>query len=301
MVGLMAVSVLEGDGITAYLHPRGGVLTKLIFEGRNAPFALLRNTRDDAPAGQSAAFPLVPFANRIRSNAFTFGGKTHRFCANTLTDPLALHGDGWLETWRIAERGARSVLLHLRHESSVQSLYRYAAAQRFAIEDGAFVVTLSVTNRGDIPLPFGLGWHPFFTRTPEASLRFSAAKMWSEDDAHLAGSPYPVPSTQDFAAPRHLPNTWINNAYEDWHCNAQIVWPEADVKLTITADAIFRHVQLYVPTIAYDRSYRRDWFCLEPMSHLPGGHGMENLGGLSILKPGETMGGTIRLRPEAIA
>jgi aldose 1-epimerase len=41
---------------------------------------------------------------------------------------------------------------------------------------------------------------------------------------------------------------------------------------------------------------RPDFFCFEPMSHLPDGHHMQDLGGLTVLAPGESLSGRVSIR-----
>ena len=57
---------------------------------------------------------------------------------------------------------------------------------------------------------------------------------------------------------------------------------------------------LFVSDTAFDPAYARDFFALEPMSHLPDGHNQPDLGGLVRLAPGETLSGGIRLAPETL-
>src|SRR4051794_16374888 len=51
----------------------------------------------------AACFPLVPYANRIRGGRFTFRGHEVRIAPNMPGDPSPLHGQGWLNPWRVDE------------------------------------------------------------------------------------------------------------------------------------------------------------------------------------------------------
>jgi galactose mutarotase-like enzyme len=46
-------------------------------------------------------FPMLPFANCIRDNRFTFEGR-HEVTANMAGTRLNFHGSGWQSPWRVA-------------------------------------------------------------------------------------------------------------------------------------------------------------------------------------------------------
>ena len=86
-----------------------------------------------------------------------------------------------------------------------------------------------------------------------------------------------------------------NHCFATWNGMARIVWPEHALALSIAADPIFRHTIVYVPE-------GRDFFAFEPVSNMTDGinridgatdHGM------TILRPDETIAGTIRFSLDA--
>lgn len=285
--------LLAADGFEARISPRGGLVTRLHWNG----VPLLRDAPDDADALHASCYPLVPFGNRVRGNRFRFEGTEYRFEPNTGWDPHYLHGEGWLGKWDVIRAEARAAELVFRHEGSAATPYRYEAKQAFGIEDGGFAMRLLVTNRGDHALPFGLGWHPYFPLTPATTFLAPAGAFWTEAEGWLPGERADIPEDLDFRIPRSLPDRWVNNGFEDWSGRAEIRWPEQKTMLALAADPLFRHAFVFVSDTAFDPSYRRDYFCFEPMSHLADGHNMDDLGGLAVLAPGETLSGSVRLRP----
>ena len=79
----------------------------------------------------AAMFPMLPYANRIGSNGFDFGGRRWTFSANSPPNPLTLHGSGWQSVWRV-EREDGGVTLSLERLAPDEP-YSYHAAQRFAL------------------------------------------------------------------------------------------------------------------------------------------------------------------------
>jgi aldose 1-epimerase len=298
-VGTNSIELRSG-GFDARISPEGGLLTKLHWTGPDGAVPLLRDAPEDADALLSSCYPLVPFGNRVRGNRFRFGGREHAFSPNTDWDPHYLHGEGWQGRWNVAEADGDHVRLTFSFPGGEGTPYAYDAEQVFAVSEGAFVLRLSVTHRGEEPLPYGLGWHPYVAMTPQTTLEAPASRFWTEVEGWLPGTRAPIPEDLDFSTPRRLPERWVNNGFEDWSGRAVIRWPERASQLTLDADPVFRHAFVFVSDTAFDPSYARDYFCFEPMTHLADGHNMQDLGGLAVLGQGETLSGSIRLRPAAI-
>jgi aldose 1-epimerase len=290
----MTAIVLNRGNTTARISTAGGSV--LLLSVGDIP--LLRPARDDAAAIDSGSYPLVPFGNRIRGNAFRFGGDVYRLSPNTNWDRHYLHGEGWRDEWLVEERTDDSLSLTHAHDAS-RIPYAYTSRQRFSLTDSGMELRLSVTNLGERPMPFGLGWHPYFPMTPQTTLHTRTGRMWTEEEGWLPGQPVALPEELDFSTPRGLPAHWVNNAFEDWSGTAMVRWPERAASLRISADPIFSTMFLFVSDTAFDQSYARDFFALEPMSHLPDGHNLADLGGLTVLQPGETLAGTMCLALES--
>jgi aldose 1-epimerase len=239
-----------------------------------------------------AMFPMVPYANRIAGNAFEFGGRTWVFAPNNPPERFNVHGTGWQLPWR-AEQRPEGVLLSLEHIAPSEP-YSYAAAQLFALSAESLRVTMSLTNRGSVAMPFGFGLHPWFTRDPDVRLKFAAAHFYMEGPQGIATERLATPPELDFASGRSLPGTWRNNDYGGWDGMAEIRFPSRGWGLRITADPLFGHLMLYADPA-------RPYFCLEPQSnapcafnHLASGQAD---GGAIVLAPGQSVSGTITFTP----
>lgn len=247
--------------------------------------------KEPSDACLCGCFPLVPFGNRIAGNRFDFGGQTHTFRANTSGDPLYLHGDGWLGTWRVVRSASQSVTLDFDWPGSTDTPYVYHARQRFRLSAEGLSVTLSVTNRGRIPLPFGFGLHPYFPRTPDTTLYAPAMAYWEEGPGHLPTQRTSLPAGLDFAAPAPIPTHWVNNGFDGWNGRARIAWPERNAAVRIEADPVFGRYALFTPDGG-------DFLCVEPMSHAIDAHHQADGGGLYVLTPGESLSGVVRFLPD---
>jgi aldose 1-epimerase len=286
----MSVLVLNKAGAEARISTRGGSVLALRVDGID----LLRPASDDAGAIDSACYPVVPFGNRVRGNSFVFREQTYALTPNTPWDRHYLHGEGWLDEWIVEDREADRLSIRHTHDAS-RIPYRYTARQRFTLTDAGMDFHMSVVNEGTAAMPFGIGWHPYFPMTAETTLETLTGRMWTEEEGWLPGEPRPVPEDLDFATPRQLPHHWVNNAFENWSGEAVVRWPELGRSLRITADQVFGTMFLFVSEKHFDPAYSRDFFALEPMSHLPDGHNLPDLGGLRPLEPGQMLEGSMRL------
>lgn len=293
----MIIDLGSGD-LSTRISTHGGTVLGLWWERDSGRIPLLREApHDDADALSSGCYPLVPFGNRVKDNRFSFNGRDYVFKPNTKWDAHYLHGEGWQAEWSIARQDAGSLELVFDHKADDAAPYTYSATQGFALRDGSFELTLSVTNRGETSLPFGLGWHPYFPMTPRTTLLAPARKYWTEVQGWLPGRATEIPADVDFSKPRGLPNHWVNNGFEDWCGEAQIAWPEREARLSVTADPVFRHAFIFVSDTSFDPAFARDYFCFEPMSHLANGHNLPGLGDLAVLEPGEALTGSMRMKP----
>ncbi|MCO4318869.1 aldose 1-epimerase [Phyllobacterium sp. 21LDTY02-6] len=295
----MSIINLRSGSLFLRLSTMGGSILGFWKDDGKHRVPLLRDAPDDADALSSSCYPLVPFGNRVRDNRFEFAGQEFRFSANTSWDPHYLHGEGWQSEWAVEEQADEHVVLGFSHRGE-GTPYIYRARQQFSLKDGALELKLSVQNDGSKPLPFGLGWHPYFPMTPQTTLLAPARTFWTEVEGWLPGEATELPADLDFRRPSPLPHRWVNNGFQDWSGEAVISWPEWDTQLHLTADPLFRHAFIFVSDTAFDPQFRRDYFCFEPMSHLANGHNMPDLGGLQVLQPGQQLSGSIRLRPQAI-
>lgn len=266
------IELRHGD-FAVWVSRRGAAVTAATYRG--IPFVVAAGGSD----GAMANFAMVPFGNRVEGNAMSFAGRDYAFQPNA-SDPLYLHGDGWLSFWQLEDASAEHAQFSFSRSADGVSPYAYLARQEIRLTGDALVLRLSVENRGEAALPFGLGQHPFFARTPKTRLTIAADRYWSERPDHLPEMPGPVPDYFDFRSEKLLPQRWMNNAFEGWNGRAAIAWPELGIQAALEADGALDRFMLYMPV------NRSDFFCLEPMSHLPNGHHLPDFGGLTPLAPG---------------
>lgn len=256
---------------------------------------LMRPLPDGAArALYSGMFPMVPFANCIRDNAFCFAGRDYRVTPNMADSALNFHGSGWQLPWAVSEADEGHAVLRLQ-DAVVDDVYRFDASQSFSLDASGLSVSLTLTNCGPRTLPFSFGLHPWFPRHGAVDLRFAATGFWTAEPTGTAGELIGVPGNNDYSGWRTPPLSRQNNCYAGWAGVGEIAWPVLSVGLRVTADPVFSHLMFHVPASG------EPTFCIEPQSNAPCAFDGLAAGrvqdGVFILAPGESISGAVRFAP----
>ncbi|WP_192804885.1 aldose epimerase family protein [Noviherbaspirillum aerium] len=119
------------------------------------------------------AFPMIPYSHRIRQGAFAFAGHRYTLPADSTNHPHVMHGVCRDIPWQVVALSKGS--LHLRtHYEGHRWPWRIRADQYVELMANRLTVTLSLTNLGTLPMPAGLGFHPYFSATEARYVAFSA-------------------------------------------------------------------------------------------------------------------------------
>ncbi len=218
----------------------------------------------------TACYPLVPFSGRIAHGRLVFDGTQIQLKPNWPGVRHPMHGDGWAKPWTVLASDGHSADLLCAHDGKEGWPFRYRARQTFRLEDDALTVRMSVENLENHAVPAGMGLHPFFTREGDAELACRTQYAWLTDAEVLPVERIAVPHRWDFSAARPVDDVVVDSGFEGWDGKATIAWPRAGLRLEMTATEPFRDLIIYIPP-------GRPFFCVEPVSHMPGALGATRL------------------------
>jgi aldose 1-epimerase len=234
---------------------------------------------------ESAAFTLVPYSNRIRDGRFSFQGRNVVLPLNRPPERHSLHGLGWQAAWRPREVREHEAVLELRHAPGAWP-WAFRATQQLTLAPSSLSVALTLANEGDTPMPAGLGWHPYFPRTPRTTLTADVQAIWLTDGEVMPTMLAPPPPGADLSRGVSVDAVALDNGFVGWRRRAVIEWPEPDVRLVMTAAAPLDFLVVYTPP-------GRPFFCVEPVSHVTDAFNLAAAGrtdtGARVLAPGETL------------
>ena len=179
---------LVTERITVEVDPAaGGRLTQLWVDGSpvlvgydDVPAALC--TSDGSPAAMAwGAYPMVPWAGRIRHGRFTFRGREHSLPPND--GDHAIHGVGFASSWSVSL--ARPDRLRLEVDLPADDRWPFGGhvVQTVSVTNDGVLLRMQVTA-GEQAFPLSIGWHPWF-RKPDR-FDFHPARMYRRDAEGIA-------------------------------------------------------------------------------------------------------------------
>lgn len=267
----------------------GGAITRFDFDGK----PVMR----PAPRGavnplDCCSFPLVPYANRIEKGILKFEGREYPLPLNFGDHPHALHGHGWQTAWRVEAVSKDRATIAFDHAPDAWP-WAYSAEQEFALGDDGARIRLAIRSRADRPMPFSLGFHPYFPRTAGSRIIANVSGMWKADSTMLPTEMgAPVIDLPAGAVVSKAP--FVDNCFTGWHPPARIEQPELGLAITLQAPAQCPFLHVFIPT-------GTDYFCAEPTTAMPNAFNRpESPGvtGMRVLAPGASlsieMGITVR-------
>lgn len=290
----------------------GGSITHLGWtsDGRPEVDLLRRGSPADVSSGNPsrlASFVMVPFTNRIDAGRIPLPSASDDdgyvdIPINRPAQNAAIHGFGRLAVWAVAE--ATSSKLRLTQSfRDAGNPYDYQAEQTFELGQEDVTCSVRVINRGGVALPFGIGFHPWFDRTPTATLTLQARQAFSMDSRDMPLAPVPLKSvfgTRDNSTGIHAMvierQTPFDTPVSGWSGHALITWPERQTALTLAGEGALKLVHIFSPK-------EPAVFCVEPVSHMPDVVNRRHLaefGDMTWLEPSASMEGLMRLTPDAL-
>lgn len=252
----------------------------------------------EAHPNHMACYPLVPWSNRVSGGGFEHDGVFHPLKPNLKGERYPIHGNAWLQSWHLTRAAPDTAVMTLSSWGFDDGPYAYHAAQTLQLVPGGLDHMLTVRHLGSCPLPYGLGLHPWFPRTPNAGVQATVERVWLSGPDKL-----PIARTSDFPPGWHLTHgtaacgSLIDNGFDGWNGQATLKWPEHGLTMTMDArlsgDSALAQKDLCC--ILY-RPSEGDTFCLEPVTHPIDAFHLPGRPGLFELEPNQQLSLHVRWR-----
>lgn len=240
-----------------------------------------------------AGFPLLPYSGPIFGGGFHFGGQFFPLKRTVPEEPTATHGEGWVRPWTIVSQEAHRLVVEMDHHPAEGEFpFAWRGEIVFRLEDDGLAIELDLSNRDHRPMPAGIGFHPYFPKSPGTMMRFDALGLWPPDSEDAVALPCgPLHPGLDFTQPRDVSAMVLDRCYEGWGGVVELA--HADGRhVSITAGGALRKLQIYD---AWDYPY----ICIEPVSNANDGFNRLALGvpchGVHVLEPGRCLQGNLHI------
>jgi aldose 1-epimerase len=247
---------------------------------------------------------LFPFPNRIRDGHFVWDGKEYQLPINGPGGKHAIHGFVCRKPWRVVRQEAQDERAQFYCEFQLS----IDAQDQLTLWPTDFRISLLTTltqhglgfaarveNPTDRPLPFGLGYHayfsiPFTSNGGGANCLISApaSSIWELEDGLPTGKRTPVPSGRDLRAPRKYAELSLDDVYSDLKRGDKLRYPVARIEqpyigtLEVQPWRDFRELVVFTPP-------HRKAICLEPYTCVTDAVNLQAQGidaGWRVLAPG---------------
>ncbi len=249
---------------------------------------------------------LFPFPGRIRGTTFAWQGKTYSLPAG---DALgnAIHGFVHTRPWRIVERDRRKLIGQFQASVDDPSLLEqwpgdFRITASYDLSGGILRMNYLVENPGDVPLPCGLGIHPYFHvpfqdgSADNCLVLLPGNERWDLDGMLPTGERSPLENIQQYRAGASFGSLQLDDVFtaldfEAGWCRGHVYDPAIKLALHISFSSTFRECVVFTPP-------HREAICIEPYTCVPNAAELTERGldaGLRVLPPGESFTASVEL------
>jgi aldose 1-epimerase len=262
---------------------------------------------------------LFPFPNRIRDGRFAWAGKEYQLPLGDPAGKNAIHGFACRKPWRVVDQGADEASAWVTGEfqgavDSPETRDQWPADYRLRLTcrlaSNRLRLEALVENPDQVPLPFGLGYHPYF-RVPlmsdeETYVHVPAQSYWELQDSLPNGIRDAAQGMRDLTKPRPLHELQLDDVLTDLDTEVQsgtdslcrrgqIESRGGALRVQLLASPAFREVVAFTPP-------HRQAVCLEPYTCTTDAINLQQRGvnaGLRVLAPGEQWVGVVEMAVSA--
>ncbi len=212
-----AQHTITAGGYRATVVEVGGGLRAIELDGMPVLDGYAEDEMCDGARGQL----LIPWPNRVDHGTYRFGGEERQLDITEPDRDCAIHGLARWQNWDAARDGDAAVTMSLRlhahpgwpHVLDLEARYVLDAA------DG-LTVTITATNVGATPAPYGNGAHPYVTAgTPTidaCTMQLPGGTRYTHDDRGIPTGRERVDGTRyDYRDPRPLGDAKLDEAFTD--------------------------------------------------------------------------------------
>lgn len=160
-----SVALRDGTGASAEIAPElGGWLLRYTrpladhgeVDALHHDPAVVERYPNEMYAGNPILFPIASFNHCPgHDHHYSWDGKTH---------PMPQHGFARRRPWSVVERDDAAVTIELADDAATRAVYPFAFRHRvtYRLVEGRLAWEQRIENRGDQPMPFSTGFHPYF-------------------------------------------------------------------------------------------------------------------------------------------
>jgi aldose 1-epimerase len=222
---------------------------------------------------------LAPWPNRVDHGRYTFEGKEYQLALSEPAKGNAIHGLTRFTLWDLAGHDEASVTLRSRPHGWQGYPFAVQVDATYALDAATgLAVTVTATNAGSRPAPWGTAHHPYLsvaTQVIDDCELSLPAGQWLPVNERLipSGPPQDVAGTElDFRAPRKLAGTMLDHAFTGLNRDSDgLAWVRIEgggARTALWMDRGYGWLQAFTGD-ALEPERRRAALAVEPMTCPP--------------------------------
>lgn len=292
------ITAPDGKTQAVFVPKKGGVCSSIVMPHGNKQRELLflqdyfwQEQLPDLPGGLPFLFPVCA---RVERN-----GQLGNYLYDGHIYQMPMHGFAWRSQWEVIEHKADELTMCLRDTPTTRAIYPFSFEVKltYKVSFGLLICKQIYTNRGQRPMPYYAGFHPYFlTPLPGRGkerilLEYQPTKRlhYNENFTDISGE------QELFSLPVSIIQPEINEALTELAENKTIKlnFPEGFI-IYMKAEGnedlnLFPYVQLHTAP-------KKSFFCVEPWMGFP--NAINSVQGVRWLQPGQSECGILTLSIE---
>ena len=284
-------AVITEVGATLRTYVKGGVSVVEGFAG------------DEVPTGARGQV-LFPWPNRTGDGEWTFSERIAHPTVDDVEHATAIHGLVRWRPFRIDSVNQNRCVLSLLLHPTPDYPFLSEISVAYHLGSLGLTVTTTVLNRDEVPIPFGVGFHPYLTVTTptiegaelevpaKAYVATNARKLPTGEILPLAGHPLDF-SRRKSVNGHDLDVTYTELLRDDSGMTTVIVTDSTGGEVELSVARTFPYVQVFTGD-TLEKGRRRTAIAVEPMTCPP--DALRSGKDIVVLEPGQHWAGSWRLR-----
>lgn len=204
--------------LTAVINPIGAALSELWFG----------EIQVAGSPDQYSGVPLFPWPNRIFDGTWKHDGEVLHFPINDSTGHAALHGLVFDKTFEFSKDGEGNCSGFYEFQPTEGYPFQAVLHVDFQLTDSQLNIVYRVTNQSADPMPFAIGFHPYF-KASKSSVLLTDAGAFELSDVHVDDTLGPklheaTLTTDSYTLRLTAPNTEYLHIFTNRYSNPDFIW-----------------------------------------------------------------------------
>lgn len=277
----------------AFVPAFGANILSLQFQGKEILWGF-ENEEQLIVNDKSRNILLAPFPNRVQAGCYFFEGNHYQLPITKPKENNAIHGFVWNKKFELVSKEITSdfssaTLRYIYDGSEAGYPFPFELTLLYTLYKNSFNLNFSVENTGNSNMPFGFGWHPYFSfgnNIEEWQLQLPKCNMLQTNEQLI-----PNGERRNFSAfqnPEKIGDTTFDTAFElngkENFFETRLFSSVQNEILSVKQSRTFKYLQVYIPP-------QRNSIAIEPMT-CPA-NAFNSGEGLIILSPQKSSSGSI--------